>query len=654
MKTKKKRASFLLMAMMLLGTSFSMVSCSDLIDAFNDNPVNPVPDAKPVSAVDKGKWNLTAEDMDTSVRPGDDFFMYCDGGYWERTVVNESAIDFEGMLYTEVPKIMDNRMKALSFPTKEKLMGDAAIADSADIQKRLADALGCINAITTPEEAWQLTAQLMKEGYNTPFELDINVIHGQVGVMLATKKLDADYSFVLSEPDKKSLQWRLLTDPDLLACMRPLRGSATRAFATDEWPMLTTIFSTLGFSLEDVYTSDAISGITAEKITEAVSTMKQIQEMDVEKWKEYLTQSVTADTVLIDPVERESKVEYFADKYLRYESSRIFSDAYVTSEMKQHTLDYCMQLRQTFRERIAQNEWLSEGSKQKAIEKLDAMTFNIGSPDEWFPEGFADISDEPTLIDDIMALRRTNLALNHRLVGMPVSKAGFHVIICSASLTSVNAFYGVPLNAMNIYPAWMMDPLYNPLNNDAHNYATISTFGHEITHGFDTTGSKYNKDGEFEDIWTSDNDRQEYTIRTQQLIDCYNGFEVMPWSLPGLYNDGAYTIGENIADLGGFLLAYESYKKHLVNQGFLDEELRLQLQRFYLAYANLWRAKYSAPYTEALTSGTEDHPDYKDVHSLSRERVNGVVMNTDDWYYLFPIAATDKLYRAAKDRVRIW
>ncbi len=128
----------------------------------------------------------------------------------------------------------------------------------------------------------------------------------------------------------------------------------------------------------------------------------------------------------------------------------------------------------------------------------------------------------------------------------------------------------------------------------------------------------------------------------------------MPEEKPGLRNDGRYTAAENIADLGGFLIAYDMYTQYLNNAGFFGEQFDLQRKRFYEAYGWLWHSKYSAAYAEARTNGINDEGAMKDEHSLPRERTNGIVANTDDWYKLFNIKESDKLYRKTEDRIRIW
>ena len=283
------------------------------------------------------------------------------------------------------------------------------------------------------------------------------------------------------------------------------------------------------------------------------------------------------------------------------------------------------------------------------------MTFNVGCPDQWMPDGLPDLSACETILDDVLALRRTQLQFNISLAGQPTVKAGYHSGLANTfDLTVANAFYMQNHNSMNITPIWFMEPYYQEGANEAFNYASYSVTGHEITHGFDTNGSQYDWQGDLGNLFANETDQQEFLRRAQMLIDYYNQFEILPWSLPGVYADGAFTVGENIADLGGFLIAYETYLRHLREAGFTGEQYDLQRRRFYLAYAWQMHGKYSVMYAHDLTLGADDNPSTKDTHSLLRERVNGVVMNTDDWYELFPIQPEDKLYRKDGDRVRIW
>ena len=626
-----------------------------VLTACTDNVDTPTP------VEDNKTFNADAY-KDTSVRPGDDFFMYCNGGYWNSTMVDETS-PIKLLFMDQINDEMKKREAALTLPSKVKTLADADKTDAAtiDAQKaKLQSALDRVNAITTKEEAWQLMAELFLEGYQTPLEFIVFAMNGKVGITLTTRgSSDYEASNFLS---KESLFWRLANDPDLLACVHPLKGAATRSFDNDKWPMLVTIFNVLGISLDDVYSIDKNPNVVLMNVSEAsMAQMLDIQNCSVEEWKSCLTDALQEDAVYFDDdaaaavsMTCKEAVGNFLSKALKYELSHEFAKAYVTADQKQRMTEYAEELRQTFRERIQQNTWMSDASKQNAIDKLNNMVFNIGAPDEWFEEGLADLSQEQTLFDDIRALRRAKTNLYRKLTGMPIQRASFHLLILQAmTLTIVNSCYMPSGNFMNILPAYMLFPTFDPLQNDAHNYANMMSWGHEITHGFDTNGARYDQVGDIGTLWANEADSQEFEKRAQQLIDYYSSLAIMPFET-GLKNDGAYTVAENVADLGGFFLAYDSYVKHLKKQGFTGAQLRLQQQRFYEAYGYLWGGKWTAAEAQKRTVGIGDDHAGKNEHSLARERVNGIVTNTDDWYDLFDVKAGDKLYLAPEKRIRIW
>ena len=645
----KKYLMTLTAALFCAMTMVVLTACTDI----HDNPA-------PVVVVDDKEWKADAN-KDTSVRPGDDFFMYCNGGWWNSTVVDETT-PFKKLHIGNLEDEMKKREVALTLPSKTKVLADAGKTDAATIKAQkdqLQSAIDRVNAVTTKEEAWKLLGELYKEGYRTPFDLLTFSIDGRVVITLNVYAVK-DYTAQLWS--KQSLWWRLANDADLLARVRPLKGAATRGFNNDKWPMLVTFFNTLGISLDDVYTIDTFPDfILRGSAGMLLDAMIGAQDMSLEEWKDELKEVLKEDAVYFDDSAAESAamtcketVNNFLSIYLRYELSRAFAQAYVTADQKQLMAGYAEELRQTFRERIQQYDWMSDASKQNATEKINNMTFNIGAPDEWFDEGIADLSQEQTLFDDIRALRRAKVNLTCKLVGMTTERASFHQVISDLMpLTTVNACYVGSGNYMNILPAYMLSPNYDPNVNDAHNYANMMAWGHEIIHGFDTNGAKFNQVGNWGSLWANENDSQEFQKRAQQLIDYYSSLDIMPFET-GLKNDGAFTVAENVADLGGFYLAYDSYVKHLKKQGFTGDQLRLQKQRFYEAYGYLWSAKWNAEHAKNKTLGNEAKGVKKDEHSLFRERVNGIVTNTDDWYDLFDVKPTDKLYLAPEKRIRIW
>ena len=621
-------------------------------------PTDPV--EKP-SAVDNGAWHVTDEIMDRSVRPGEDFFMYCNGGYWKSTVVDETN-SFKRLLTDQIMSEMDRRVATLTLPSKTKVLEDIEKTDEATIAAQKATLQGAIdrvNAATTKEELWQLMAELYKEGFRTPLEPTLFFAKGKVAMVLYFHT-NADYNKPqLWNPD--NLLWRLANDAEVVSKLRPLKGAQTRAFDSEQWPMLVAFFNTLGISLDDVYTIEALPAALLQGVAATQSELLlNMQDWPVDGFKQYFIKALQEDAVFFDETAAaavsmtcKDAVDNFLSKALRYELSRAFGKAYITAEQKRSMMSYAEELRQTFRERIQQYDWMSEASKQNALEKINNMVFNIGAPDEWFDEGVADLSLEQTLFDDIRALRRATVRLSCKLTGMTTKRASFHQIIMQMALPTVNSCYSPSGNFMNILPAYMLPPAFDPQQNDAHNYANMMCWGHEITHGFDTNGARFNTAGDFGTLWATEADAQEFARRAQLLIDYYSSFDIMPFET-GLKNDGTFTISENVADLGGFYLAYESYVKHLEKQGFTGEQQRLQKQRFYEAYGYLWGGRWTAAEAEKRTLGLGENHVNKDIHSLFRERTNGVVTNTDDWYDLFDVQPGDKLYVAPEKRIRIW
>lgn len=637
-----------------------LTACTDA----NDNTSNP---AEQTSAADNGVWLVTPDMMDMSYRPGDDFFMYCTGGFWKATTVDENRRDINKGMMKEAGELMNQRVAALNIPARTKIEADLGKTDAASValmQETIQNAVERIQAVTTKEELWHLVGQLISEGYKTPYKPQLFSYHGRMATVLFLD-VESDFSTgLLSDGNKHNIQWRLMNDPDLLSRMQPLRSATTRGFDHDAWPMVTGIMEGLGIDLKDVYDLEFNPFIPKDNMEESIAGLAKIQNQGLDELKVSLIASLTSDAILYDDSKlaevnegtsaismRADLMDSFMEENMKYTFSHALAEAYVTPAMKQQTREKCEEIRKTLRQRFAANQWMSAASKQNAIEKLDAIVFNIGCPDEWFEEGLPDLTNEPTLLHDVMAVRRAKVQLAKKLIGMDNSRAGMHMLIYSSyALSDINAFYVQNLNSMNIPPVWMLKPFCDETLNEAHIYAVYAVFGHEITHGFDTNGARFNKIGDPEAIWASDADSQEFQRRAKLLAECYSGFEVMPWALPGIYNDGAFTMAENIADLGGFLTAYDTYVRHLKEAGFTGEQFDLQRRRFYEAYAWLWHGKYSAIYAHDRTLDTDD----KDEHSLSRERVNGIYSNTDDWYDLYPVTDKDKLYRANDKRIRIW
>jgi putative endopeptidase len=201
-------------------------------------------------------------------------------------------------------------------------------------------------------------------------------------------------------------------------------------------------------------------------------------------------------------------------------------------------------------------------------------------------------------------------------------------------------------NSITIYPAMLLPPLMPSGNvSEACSFAVFTIIGHEFTHGFDNNGAEWDKYGQRKNWWTVA-DRMNFNERSETLVSTYNLLELDPERDPLFFCDGKRTLGENIADLGGFLAALDAYQERLDQQGFTGETRNEQLHKFYESYAHLWCIQYGQNTFEILK--------YTDVHSHARLRVNGVVMNTDSWYDLYNVNQNHLLYLPAKRKTYIW
>lgn len=605
-------------------------------------------DAAGSSAVDNGTWTLD-EAKDMSVKPGDDFFAYCNGTWIANTAYDPNDDDIVGFFYTQLAKNKTPLLTPDVMVTSNKLRDDAMEAAGKNVEKTdamLQLAIDALNAATTREELWKTTAQLMKQGYQQPFMV---IALPKTGRVCGLFMKNSNEWMEVPAMGKGTDMLDRMCNAEFAESLVPIAdGQATRGSVNGEWLMLQTICEELGYDPADIYISAEDFSFGHGQGNGNISEIKQIQDMEVDELRQLLISSINNDRAVYSPdITMKYAVGLFAGKlkaYLNYDVSARFGRACVTEEMCQRGRDWCEQLRRTFRKRLEQNTWLSDGTKKQALQKLDAMNVFAGKPDDFYEEGIADISACETLLEDVMTLRKAYGALQHRLVGLPLRDAGFHLYISTFNnLTVENASYMPIANSIFILPIWLMSPVYQEGANSAYNFATVCcVIGHEITHGFDTSGSIYNKYGDIGSIWTSESDAQAFKQRADALKAYHSSIEL----LPGVYANGEKTIGEDIADLGGFEIAFQTYSEYLTANGFKGEQLRLQQRRFYEAFAYLWRAKYSEKHIKSALAN--------DVHSLSRERVNGVVANTEAWYDLFDIKPGDKLYRKPEDRIHIW
>ena len=316
---------------------------------------------------------------------------------------------------------------------------------------------------------------------------------------------------------------------------------------------------------------------------------------------------------------------------------QMYVSKYFPASSKEKMLTLVGNLQKALGERINTLEWMGDSTKLKAQEKLAAFTVKIGYPDKWRDYSGLEIKDDSYWAN----VRRSNIfdmAYQLADVDKPVDKSRWHM-----NPQTVNAYYNPTTNEICFPAAILQPPFFNPDADDAVNYGAIGVvIGHEMTHGFDDQGRNYDKDGNLIDWWTAE-DAVRFTERADKLVDQYDQIIV----IDTLHANGRFTLGENIADHGGLLVAHQAYLNSLKGKetpapidGFTNE------QRFFLGYATLWGQNIRP---EEIRRRTKIDP-----HSLGKWRVNAALRNIAPFYAAFDIKEGDPMFMAPVDRVVIW
>lgn len=315
---------------------------------------------------------------------------------------------------------------------------------------------------------------------------------------------------------------------------------------------------------------------------------------------------------------------------------QLYVKKYFSEESKQRVQAMVGNLLAVYKSRISNLAWMGEDTKHKALAKLASFSTKLAYPDKWRDYSKLTIARKSYLDNELNA-NRFGFDYMIAKLGKPVDKTEWVM-----TPQTVNAYYEPTLNEIVFPAAIMQPPFFYADADDAVNYGAIgAVIGHEISHGFDDQGSKYDGHGNMQDWWTTD-DRSKFEERTQKLINQYNKFE----ALPGVNVNGELTLGENIADLGGLNVAYQAYQLSLKEkqretiEGFTPE------QRFFLAYAQVWKGNIK---DEALRKRIMTDP-----HSPGMYRVLGIVSNMPEFYAAFDIKPGDKMYRDENERAVIW
>lgn len=656
--------------LLLLVVPLWSIGCTD--DPEPNNGGDPIPPT-PETPAYYDPW-IFGDNMNIDVHPGDNFYFYCNGSWlnsgnindgdgYTSIAVNES---YTKLLSLEIPLVDQIYEQVLSIDANLEASQNRLIADFTYLEEE-------IGWTQSPEQMIRAIVEISKRGYpENLFKFSLVPENGIIKLAIAPQQDEGEED---EEGEEEAL--RILTrmgyqpetleqTPNILDMIRPQTGrdysisklskhpewrkhlrSAADVTRSDANSLLITMIDALGVD-PSLVVIDETTLQALEMFNQAPLEQVKINYIEfIAAQVSYLFNAQAFNQTLDKTNNYDTSNDYdkslvwLAEGLLRFPISKLYADAFVTESQKILTENLCEEIRESFDKRLDHVDWIGETTRAEAKHKLAQMNIEACYPENWLEIG-PYTANGPTLLDNTLSFQKTNFEGMCSLIGEPCDNNMLNMaIIDECPIFIFNAFYAPQFNAIAILPTITSEPMIDASKPEAYNYATMVILGHEMTHGFDAEGSQFDAEG-YEEEWWDPSDRAEFEARQRLLVESYSELEVVP----GVYNNGEQTLCENIADLGGFLIAYDAMVNKLREMGATDEELRIESRHFYQAYANLWR-EYNSD--EAIVESYG-----QDEHSAPKERINGIVRNTDLWYDLFEVNADHELFLEEAERAYIW
>lgn len=661
---------------------------------------------KPLIAQNKEPFKfIDVKNMDLSVKPGDDFYTYASGNWIKNNPVPAKETrwgsfnilrDFNiNAVKTILTNAYNNKNAAPG--SIEKRVGDfyAAGMDSLTIEKLgyspIKPDLERINAIKDIKGVINEAVTMRTKGIGSPmFGFYVGQDRKNPSLMMAqlnqggTTLPDRDYYL---KDDARSQKIRAAYN-DFIVKLFTLTGTPTtealknaesifnieKTFAQaqmsrvemrdpyktyNKFSVADFTKTTPGLDWKALMLKMKVSGedsILVGNPAFFVKTNELLKTVPVEEWKTYLKWNVlkSSSNNLSSPfvnagfvfsqaltgqkvqTPRWQRMSSLTDGTIGELLGQIYVKTYFKPEAKARMTELVNNLSKAYEVRIKQLDWMSDVTKQKALDKLYAFTPKIGYPDKWENYDGLEIN-KATYFQNLRNAGTWGYNKMVAQLGKPVDKTKWGM-----TPPTVNAYYSPVMNEI-VFPAGILQfPFFDPNADDAVNYGGIgSVIGHEMSHGFDDSGSQYDKDGTLRNWWTPE-DLANFKAKTTTLAQQFDAYTV----LDTLHVNGKLTMGENIGDLGGLNVAYEAFK--MTKQGKSENKIDgfTPDQRFFLSWAQVWKGNI-LPESAAQLILT-------DPHSPGQYRTIGPIVNMDAWYKAFDVKEGDKLYKAPKDRIRIW
>ena len=645
---------------------------------------------------------ISKKNMDTKVRPGDNFANYVNGAWLKimKIPADKASYGAFNMLHDQSQKdvkaIIEEAAKSNAADgSDEQKIGDyyASFMDRKDRNAKgltpIKPEMEAIDAITNYDDLASFFGIANRTGISIPFNISVYtdfkdptkniLITWQGGLGLGEREYYISADAKMAEIRKKyvahvekMLQLGGVVNPsESAAKIMALETSlATQHMKKEDTRDMLKLYNK--YAIADLKTlspdfnwTAMLSKASVEKEKSIVVTQVDylknlgaiIKNTPIDTWKTYLKWGLINKSATLLTTELDNENFEFYSKTLNGTEKqeedwkravsavngglgevvgKVYVEKHFSAEAKERMVTMVKNLLNAYAESIKKLDWMSAATKKEALRKVDKFMIKIGYPDKW-----RDYSALKIAKNDFYgnAQRATEFEYKRNLdkLGKPVDRTEWGI-----TPQTVNAYYNPSFNEI-VFPAAILQPPFFDLKaDDAVNYGAIgAVIGHEIGHGFDDQGSTFDGDGVLKNWWT-DADLKAFKAKTGSLVSQYNSFK----AFPDLSVNGAYTLGENIGDLGGLSIAIKAYKASLngkeapVMDGFTG------MQRVFLGWGQVWGEKTRE---EALRSQIA-----RDPHSPAKFRINGVVRNIPEFYEVFDIKPQDSLYLASEKRVKIW
>lgn len=646
---------------------------------------------------------IDQDNFDKSVPYSQDFYLAIDGNWLKKTKIPDDKSNFGSftVLYDKSQLALKSIMEQAAADKTAAADSDAGkigrfynaymdqkAADDKGITP-LNDQLAAIASVDSYQKLAEVMGDLLIAGVDMPFGFYVSndakqsdqyaVYLGQAGLGLP----DRDY---YTKDDEKSR--KLVADYQLyltkmfnLASVSNAEQAAANTVDVEKWlageqwtrvenrdtdktynkKSMTEVKQLLGDFDWDAYATETgladVDSVIVSQPSYLAAFGKGIKSIPLAQWQDYLRAQLlntyagylssdfdnahfafygtTLSGVKTQPV-RWKRAVSDADSIIGQMLGKLYVEQNFRPEAKQRMTTMVNNLIKSYESSIQSLDWMSPETKKKALDKLHKFTPKIGYPDKWKDYSALKLSSDD-LVGNIRAAAKFAYDDMLAKLGQPIDTTEWHM-----TPQTINAYYNPVMNEI-VFPAAILQPPFFDMNaDDAVNYGAIgAVIGHEIGHGFDDQGSKYDGDGNLHNWWT-EQDRKEFEKRTNKLVAQYDAYK----PFDDVHVNGHLTLGENIGDLGGVSIAYKAYHMSLGDKPAPELDGFTGDQRFFIGWAQIWRRKYrEQELRQRLIT---------DPHSPSHYRVNGVLPNVPAFYTAFDIKEGDAMYLAPEDRVKIW